>query len=691
MKLKTLDLSGLALATLPSWLAKLNLEDLSAVDNQLTADAVNSSLEGYQGLKVLNLGWNPLGEIPQCIFEMRGLRRVGLPICNITKIPPDILRLTQLERLDLSGNQIESPPQEVVSKGLGAILRYWRQRESVGVDYLCEAKLIIVGEPGAGKTSLAQKIRNPEYKLKEREPSTEGIDVIGWQFPAVSRKAETSATSLSERDSQVNIWDFGGQEIYQATHQFFLTRRSVYLLVCDDRKEDTDFEYWLNTVELLSDGSPLLIVQNEKQDRTRDVNLSQLRAKFPASLIGALALNLDTNRGLDAALSRIRSELERLPHIGVGLPASWKRVREALEKDPRDYIDLSEYLDICQKHGFSRREDKLQLSDYLHDLGICLHFQNDPVLKNTVILKPTWGTAAVYRVIDDAKIIAARGKFSKRDLSRIWSEPKYANMTTELLHLMMKFQLCYALDDGETFIAPQLLSPDPPPYKWDSSAETVVRYQYDFLPKGILTRLIVATNHLVAEGSLVWKTGVVLEKDASRAEVIQDYGQRRITVRVTAQARSAFSRSLMIISRSCTVPSRACAMTAIFRVPASSVVPSRILTLSHWQICKKWRQRANQFNATKAAKWSIAPNSFATSCLESCSEPTDPNRYVPRPRPKFSSPMLGMMKAMQSLTGCKKPWTEWACEAFATKPICAIKIPSTTSCNESGAAKRLSW
>lgn len=68
-----------------------------------------------------------------------------------------------------------------------------------------------------------------------------------------------------ERQFQVNIWDFGGQEIYHATHQFFLTGRSAYVLVCDDRKEDTDFSYWMHVVEMLSDASPLLIVQNESR------------------------------------------------------------------------------------------------------------------------------------------------------------------------------------------------------------------------------------------------------------------------------------------------------------------------------------------------------------------------------------------------------------------------------------------
>ena len=174
--------------------------------------------------------------------------------------------------------------------------------------------------------------------------------------------------------------------------------------MADDRKEDTDFNYWLHVVELLSEGSPLLIVQNEKQDRRRDINLGSLRARSP-NLKHAYRVNLADNRGLEELITAIRQELEHLPHIGAPLPRTWNLVRDALEKDMRNYIGVEEFLTICQQHGFTRREDKQQLSGYLHDLGICLHFQDDPVLKQTLILKPKWGTDAVYRVLDDRTIM----------------------------------------------------------------------------------------------------------------------------------------------------------------------------------------------------------------------------------------------------------------------------------------------
>lgn len=527
--LKYLHLDALGLTFLPEWIGQLQLEELSLTDNSLFD--LPASFRNLVHLKILDLGWTPLYRIPEPVFDLASLEGLEIVGCNITEIPIDILKLTRLKELSFNVAGTQSPPTEVAAKGLDAIRDYWRQRVDTGVDYLCEAKLIILGEAGAGKTSLARKIESPQYQLRNDEKSTEGIDVLHYRFPTAIRTQDNGEEKILERQFQVNIWDFGGQEIYHATHQFFLTRRSLYVLVCDDRKEDTDFSYWLQLVEMLSDASPLLIVQNEKQDRTRDINLSSLRARF-TNLREALPTNLETNRGLDRVIQTIRKELESLPHVGAGLPATWKRVREVLEQDLRPYISLEEYLRICQQNGFTRRSDKLQLSGYLHDLGICLHFQDDPVLKNTIILKPSWGTDAVYRVLDDPEVVAAPGLFTRNQLERIWSEEKYVGMQDELLHLMMRFQLCYALHDN-AYIAPQLLSSDQPSYAWEPANTISVRYEYSFLPKGIITRFIVAMHRLIAGGRLVWKTGVVLERDGSRAEVIEEYSQRRVRVRVS--------------------------------------------------------------------------------------------------------------------------------------------------------------
>jgi internalin A len=62
-----------------------------------------------------------------------------------------------------------------------------------------------------------------------------------------------------EREIKVNFWDFGGQEIMHATHQFFLSKRSLYILVLDGRKDEKP-EYWLKLIENFGGDSPVLVV-----------------------------------------------------------------------------------------------------------------------------------------------------------------------------------------------------------------------------------------------------------------------------------------------------------------------------------------------------------------------------------------------------------------------------------------------
>ena len=492
------------------------------------------SLAKAKHLRHLDLVHNNFRRIPDPVWKLTTLETLKISQCPIEEIPADILRLERLHDLNLGAlpKELVMPPPEIAVQGLDAIKRYWAQERDMGVDYLAEAKLLIVGESGAGKTSLAKKILDPDYELDTAEDSTEGIDVLAWQFPASIRvRDQAGKENLLQRDFHVNIWDFGGQEIYHSTHQFFLTKRSVYVLVTDERKEDTDFEYWLEIVSLLSDGSPLLIVRNRKQKRQHGADLGALRQRYP-NLCGTLELDLADNGGLDAAVAKIRRELEQLPHIGTALPKTWRAVRVALEADDRNYISAAEFFGICEANGFTDREDMRQLGGYLHDLGICLFFQDDPLLSKTVILKPEWGTTAVYRVLDDPEVARALGMFTPADLRRIWSDATYEPMRDELLQLMVKFQLCFQVPGSGTYIAPQLLTPSQPAYHWDESDNLTLRYEYDVMPKGIVRRLIVALHYQIPLDGPLWRTGAVFEYEGSTAEVIEAYRRRQLTIRI---------------------------------------------------------------------------------------------------------------------------------------------------------------
>ena len=483
-------------------------------------------------LQSLDLRSNQFSTLPEAIAQLSNLQSLYLSFNQFSTLPEAIAQLPRLKKLDLRSNPIPVPPEILGPKNINfppgdliTILEYYFQildpNES---EPLYEAKFLIVGEGGAGKTTLAKKIDDQDYELQPEEKSTEGIDVIRWDFDHPNGQT-----------FRVNIWDFGGQEIYHATHQFFLTKRSLYAVVVDTRQDNTDLYYWLNVVELLSDNSPVFIIKNEKQDRTCQVNERQLRGEF-TNLKETLATNLKINRGLDEIKAKIQQYIINLPHVGNPLPKIWVRVRACLENYSQscNCISIEKYFELCEQNQFQNRDQMLRLSSYLHDLGVCLHFQDDPLLKKTVILKPEWGTTAVYKALDTPEVKANLGRFSRDQLDEIWSERQYASMRDELLQLMMRFKLCYEIPGADNeYIAPQLLAVEQPTYEWDESNNLLLRYHYDFMPKGILTRFIVEMHRFIEGQKLVWKNGVVLNNNSARAEVIEYYHKGEIHIRVS--------------------------------------------------------------------------------------------------------------------------------------------------------------
>ncbi|MCX5964137.1 MAG: leucine-rich repeat domain-containing protein [Cyanobacteria bacterium] len=528
------------IAIIPDSIAALiNLTKLDLSSNQIAI--IPESIAALINLTELDLYGNQIAIIPESIAQLTNLTTLDLWNNQIIAIPNSIQLLTKLEQLDLRKNPLSIPKdildsdfstrEEAQRPAAQPILDYYfTTRDPDETNYLHEAKLIIVGEGGAGKTSLAQKLLKPEYQLipEAEDISTQGIDILRWDFKGTN-----------SNDYRIHLWDFGGQEIYHATHQFFLTERSLYLLVADSRKEDTDHPYWLNIIRLRSNNSPVLLIQNEKNDRTCNLNLRELRHEF-TSLETPPPINLATDRNLPELQKEIKHQLEKLLGPGLPFPNKWLNVRNILENDSRNHIPLTDYQTLCTRNGITNEDEMLHLSQFLHNLGTCFHFQADLNLKQLLILKPNWGTAAVYKVLDCDRVKQNLGQFTTQDLTTIWNHKQYNNLHSQLLQLMKEFKLCYEIPKNPgRYIAPHLLASTPPCYDWNPENNRIVRYEYKgFMPKGILTRIIVEMhkrieNVSIPNQALVWKTGVVLTHNNTRAELTENQTYRKIEIRVS--------------------------------------------------------------------------------------------------------------------------------------------------------------
>jgi len=431
--------------------------------------------------------------------------------------------LTNLFYVNLDDNPITEPPPEIVKQGIEGIRNYYKQIEKIGEENLYEAKLLIVGRGAVGKTCLMEKLVDPDYQVDLNKESTEGVDIRKWPVKIQFKDKEVVFS--------INFWDFGGQEIYHSTHQFFLTKRSFYLFIWDARQEEDyhAFDYWLNVIKLLSDSSPTLVVMNKSDERIKEIEQANIQKKFP-NVKRFYQVSAYTGKGMDELREDIKTYIKDLEHIGDKLPKVWQDIRRDLEKLKKDYIPYSEFIKICFKYSLDEKQ-AIFLSEYFHILGVFLHFKDEKFLRNIVILRPEWGTTAVYNVLDDKNVRSRKGRFTKDDLNSIWKDyPK--DKHDHLLQLMQKFELSFEIGNSNNFIAPELMSADPPEFFFDENESIKFEYDYMFMPAGIITRLIVRLNQIIHK-DILWKNGVMLKYDDTLAKVISEPLNRKIKITIT--------------------------------------------------------------------------------------------------------------------------------------------------------------
>jgi internalin A len=372
-------------------LSQLQTLDLSR--NQLTQ--IPDSIGQLSQLQTLDLGGNQLGQLPDSIRRIHSLRALYLHGNDKLGLSPTVLGPTREEQMRRRETQPIDPR---------VILDYYFRLRGARRP-LNEAKLILVGRGGVGKTSLVNRLTAGKFSSKERK--TDGIRITQWPLRLNGKE-----------DVKLNIWDFGGQEIMHATHQFFLTESSLYLLVLNGREggEDADAEYWLKLIESFGCGSPVIVVLNKVEEHPFDVNRRALQQKYPA-IREFIRADCKAKIGLDDLRKTIEREADRLEHLRDAFPGSWFKIKDELSGMKRNFLSFEEYRKVCAKLGEADDTAQNDLAAHLHNLGIALNYKDDPRLQDTHVLNPQWVTNGIYKVLNSDKLEKQQGAIHLRDLS----------------------------------------------------------------------------------------------------------------------------------------------------------------------------------------------------------------------------------------------------------------------------------
>ena len=507
--LTALILSGNCLTELPAEIGNLaSLESLDCKFEWMTQlyyykiKSVPPEIGRLASLKTVNLSGNGLRTLPTEFGRLAKLETLHLANNQIQSLPPALGRLTELHLLTLSGNPLSSPPQEIVKQGTRPIVAFLRSQLK-GSRKQWRAKLVVVGEPGAGKTSLLRRMRGDSFSSIEQ--TTEGVTNLPIKLP----HPEQPNTVM-----ELEAWDFGGQQIYHATHQFFLSGGTLFLLVWNAREGwlKGRLEYWLNMIRSHAPESRILIIAAHIDQCMPD--LPDDFHALDAQIIARCGVSNSAGTGINAVQELLRSCAGKLPVMGAEWPQPWLDAADAVARRVEKYITVEQLTRQMAEHEIGGDEAQV-LARCLHERGDIIHYHDAKELNDLVILKPHWISQMISRVLLSADVKKSRGLFDRDQQDKIWHDVDRA-IRDHMIRLMERFDLSYRTDrDRDPSLVVEALPPEKAAYEaiWETARargghELTIKFRMNDLPAGIPTWFI-AREHRYSM-NLHWRYGALL-------------------------------------------------------------------------------------------------------------------------------------------------------------------------------------
>ncbi|CAL1529200.1 unnamed protein product [Lymnaea stagnalis] len=469
----------------------------------------------FPNLLELNLSRNQLSNLPSDIGELTSLKILSLTgNSKLKDLPPKLGLLKNLWKLELELCPLDGAIQDFLLNSrfpVKDILGFLQSVLEESTEYNC-MNLMLVGFHKIGKTSLLQrlcergKIKAHPTHWRDRVNKSEGSKQSSLLSTVGIDINELVLDRRSRGAVHFRTWDFGGQREYYATHQYFLSPRSLYLVVWSIIEGERGVEsllQWLVNIQARAPGAPVIIVgthldilrdkatrrhypedfeesmmllinklflSNQEPDKSglpnilRTINVSCTSGENIKSLV-------DTIYDIVFELKHPRSKTQNL--VNQKIPRKYfllqNIVRELALERIRDFkepvLNRSKYTLCVQnkmmEHEMTFRdvEELEQATRFLHENGVLFHYDDLP-LRDLFFLDPQWLCDQLAKVITIKEI----NNFPQRGVMRLSNlEFLFKSSTFQAQHikvyitsLLNKFEVALQFDE-EHLLLPSLL------------------------------------------------------------------------------------------------------------------------------------------------------------------------------------------------------------------------------------------
>jgi internalin A len=532
-------------------LAGLDALQNLACSNTEVADL--SPLAGLDALQNLDCSGTQVADLSP-LAGLDALQNLDCSQCRLQGLQPNIYNKPSLTELTLYESHVPGvPPTGILSENpfdscLDRIRAHFADLDE-GSELMTDVKLLLLGNGEAGKTQIARWLAGESFDPVWN--STHGIQIA-------------SALLSDNPPARLQIWDFGGQDIYHGTHALFLRSPAVLMPVWAKDTEERDhyehggltfrnhpLDYWIDLVRHQGHGdSPVIVVQSKCDTQKQKALIFPARQESLEALPYCECLSVSTkeNRGraaLDEALGNAIDWL-RAPdrtgdaRIGVGRLRVQRRLEALRDADmavPSDQrrhrlMERSQFEEVCAEEGGV--SSPTHLLTYLDANGTVFH--RPGLFGDRIVLDQGWALEAIYAVFNRQRAFKelrwAGGRFTRSQLgSLVWQEHSEGEQKL-FISMMRSCGICFLHrpfghdeDDGE-LIAPDLLPERDSvaahlPGQWDDDHPTEVAiFRYALLHDGLIRAIMAEVGEAAGPNALYWQGGLCGFEAITRSKLL---------------------------------------------------------------------------------------------------------------------------------------------------------------------------
>lgn len=563
-KLEYLNFDGCGFCTLPDSICDLKRLRFLWLSSMPFLKALPDDFGNLQSLRSLYIDDSEITELPGSFGRLNKLEILYLGHTKIRKFPP-LLPFDNLVCCDLRDMTLERIPQQLIPHKMkiyvdglhteGMLLNgtkllcqpislFRHDRDFIDRYYaeekihLNETKVVFLGDGEAGKSHIIERIKQRGANLKDfKKEATPGIAISEQHY------------MLGNENVCLQIWDFGGQEIMHSMHRFFLTERTLYVIVVNarDNTQDERARYWLNNIKSFANGCPVILVLNKMdQNPSASINERLLKDDYP-QIISFLKMSaLKDNKDQFGQLQKtILDAVKEFDSYAMEFPVSWNCVKQELSNMDTNYIEDAQYRSICKKNHVEDEQIQDWLLDWFHDLGVSFNYHKmDQLLGGYMVLKPQWITNAIYIILFNGREYARNGIIGIDKIIELLKKPPKSveNISYDIgevpyiLGVMRRFEISYRIDRDHEFIPMMCDRNQHKEADGFVTSEGSLEYwmEYEYLPNNVLHKLMIKMRDVLVKDK-IWLTGMILAPEGSEVSALVRMHNRRIEIFVKSR------------------------------------------------------------------------------------------------------------------------------------------------------------